>query len=122
MIVPLQNARRAIDLGENGYERQGIRMVDGAPQLVVVGLGFTVQGTDAEEVDFDGFKTRMSHFACTLRDQLGFEVTTITFNRRKGKRPWAEFELTTPEFFLPIPNRPAIMKSHSLTCDTDLNN
>ncbi len=90
------------DLAENGYEVLAWRVVDGAAELVVVEIGFTVAGLDGE--DFEHFRERMLRFSKTL-GLLGHPVIGLTFQRRRthNRRHWAEFTCRTPETALPLP-------------------
>lgn len=94
------------DPGDNGYERYATRLVGGLPRRVVVERGFTVQGLPTEQFDVERFTFRMQHFAGTLEEQMRHEVTSLKIHRRIGKAPWAEFDVRTPEYYLPIPIRP----------------
>jgi len=115
--MPNQRNQSPVDLGDNGYEREAERIVDGDVQLVVVGMGFTIRGNPDEKHDFDSFQERMRRFARTLRERMGYRVSTMQCHRRKGHEPWAQFEVTTPEFYLPIPNSPAMLRPHDLPGD-----
>ena len=96
--TPAMGAR---DLAENGREDYGWRIVDGASQLVVVGIGFTIAGQEGE--DFEAFKARMLCLARLLGTELGYAVISLRFQRRTAqrKRHWAEFDCETPEYRLP---------------------
>jgi hypothetical protein len=89
-------------LAENGTEAYGWRMVDGAPRLVVVRIGFTLRGQEHEE--FRAFKARMLRFATQLTEECGYAVASLQLHQRAAqhKTPWAEFDCLTPEFHLPV--------------------
>ncbi len=87
-------------LTENGREVLGWRVVDGKPNLVVVGIGFAIAAQPSE--DFEVFKTRMLELASRLA-AMHYPVQHLTFHRREAQRklPWAEFECATPGAALP---------------------
>jgi hypothetical protein len=86
---------------ENCEELIEPRLVDGARKRIVVGLEFTIQGDATDEANIMGFRQRMESFAQKLETLNGCSVEALNVNRRKGKRPWAEFTVLLPTYFYP---------------------
>ncbi len=87
-------------LVRNGRKHWAWRCVDGVLVLVVVGLTFTMVPEDGD--DKATFEAKMLAFARGLA-RLGYPLAgddSLSIEQRAGGRPWANFEVRTPQYWL----------------------